>query len=61
MDTKKKSIFKSFSWQISHGIIAMLFAYLISGKLYVAAAIAGVELLWEPVAYYLHERAWSKF
>lgn len=36
-------------------------AYLITGEIEVAGALAVLELIWETTAFYLHERAWAKW
>lgn len=60
-DSKKKSLIKSISWQLVHMSLVAGAAYLLTGEWEIAGTLAVLELMWETIAYYLHERAWAKW
>lgn len=61
MDSKKRSIVKSITWQFVHlGFVAGLI-YIYTGEWEYASLGAIAYLAWESTAYYFHERAWAKF
>lgn len=60
MDSRKRSLYKSISWHILHVIMVASVAYIVTGSVKIAAILASAEMIWESVAYYMHERAWSK-
>ena len=60
-DSRKKSLYKSLSWHILHITMVATIAYVVTGSVAIAAILASAELVWESVAFYLHERAWAKF
>jgi uncharacterized membrane protein len=60
-DSKKKSLAKSITWQITHMVLVAGTILILTGKWEIASIAAIAELVWETVAYYLHERAWAKF
>lgn len=60
-ESHKRSIIKAISWQIVHMTVVGGVAWLITGEWEVAGTLAFLELLWETVAFYLHERAWNRF
>ena len=51
---------KTMSFAIVHFSVAFSVAYLMSGSILVGGSIALVEPVINTVAYYLHERAWSR-
>lgn len=60
-ESKGRSVAKTISWQIVHMVLVAGVAWLITGKWEIAGVLAILELIWETVLYYLHERAWNKF
>ena len=61
MDSKKKSIIKSITWQFVHlGFVAGLI-YIYTCEWEYASLGALAYLAWESTAYYFHERAWARF
>ena len=60
-DTTKKSVFKTISWHTLHVLMVGLIAYIVTGRLDLAALLASLEFIWESVAYFAHERLWAKF
>lgn len=59
-DSKTKSLLKTLSWRAVATIITMIIAYFIIGDLTVALSIGAFDVIIKMVAYYFHERAWSK-
>lgn len=60
MDSNKRSIAKSVSWHLLHITMVAVIAYIVTGSVQIAAILASVELIWESVAYYAHERVWAR-
>lgn len=67
MESTKRSLFKTLSWETFHlvgvaGVIAVI-TYMITGEIEYEYATLGalVYILWEALGYFLHERVWAKF
>jgi uncharacterized membrane protein len=60
LSSHRKSIYKSLTWRITASADTFAISLLITGKIDIAGAIAGVEVFSKILLYYLHERAWSK-
>ncbi|MDX2217509.1 MAG: DUF2061 domain-containing protein [Burkholderiales bacterium] len=52
---------KTFSFAIVHMSVAFGVGYLMTGSVAVGSALALVEPLVNSVAYFFHEKAWSRF
>lgn len=52
---------KTMSFALVHFSVAFSVGYLMSGSLLVGGAIALVEPAINTVAYYFHERVWSRY
>jgi uncharacterized membrane protein len=61
MDSKKRSLYKTISWQIVHMSFVAGTIFLLTGEWEIAGIAAIAELVWESLAYYGHERVWAKF
>ena len=59
-DSKTKSLLKTLSWRAVATLITMIIAYFIVGDLTVALSIGAFDVIIKMVAYYFHERAWSR-
>lgn len=55
------SLTKTATFACVHFGVAFGIAYLLTGSVSIAGAIALIEPLANTVAYYFHERAWSRF
>ena len=55
-----RTLVKTISWRILATSDTFLIAWLITGKLDWAGAIAGIEVVTKMFLYYMHERAWTK-
>jgi uncharacterized membrane protein len=61
METKKKSLFKTITWQLVHMIMVAGTILILTGEWEIAGIAAIAELFWESALYFVHERAWAKF
>ena len=61
MVNKSRHIAKTLTWRIIASLDTFIIAWLITGKLDWASAIAGVEVLTKMILYYGHERVWYKY
>jgi uncharacterized membrane protein len=55
------SIAKTGTFALVHFAVAFTVAYLLTGSIPIAGALAVLEPLANTVAYLLHERAWARF
>lgn len=67
MESKKKSLLKTLSWETFHligvaGVIAAI-TYIMTGEVEYEYATLGalVYIMWEALGYFLHERVWARF
>ena len=51
---------KTVSFAVLHFTVAFLVAYLLTGSITIASALALIEPLANTVAFFFHERAWSR-
>jgi uncharacterized membrane protein len=61
MESAKKSLLKTITWQLLHMVMVAGTILLLTGKWEIAGIAAIAELFWESVLYFVHERAWAKF
>jgi len=60
MESKvKRSLAKTLTWRILATSDTFLIAWLITGQLDWAGAIAGIEVITKMFLYYMHERGWN--
>lgn len=55
------SLAKTGTFALVHFAVAFTIAYLLTGSVPIAGALALIEPLANTVAYLLHERAWARF
>ena len=60
MDTKRKSIIKTFSWRFLATTTTFIISWIITGSVLVGAGIATIEFWAKLVLYYAHERVWAR-
>ena len=53
------AVIKTVTFAIVHFLVAFSIAYLLTGDLGIASALALIEPLANTVAYYFHERVWQ--
>jgi uncharacterized membrane protein len=58
---KKRHIAKTISYRIVSTLIGFLIMWSATGSVKIGAAFGIAELVYKPIQYYLHERAWYKW
>ena len=58
-ETLKRSLLKTISWRVIGTQDTLLIAFLITGRVYQALTIGGIELISKMALYFFHERAWN--
>lgn len=53
-----RSVAKAISWRVLGSLDTLGVAFLVTGHLGAASAVASFEVLTKTVLYYVHERAW---
>jgi uncharacterized membrane protein len=61
MESTKRSLTKTLSWEFVHLVIIAGVIYVITGEWEYATLGALVYIAWEALAYFIHERIWAKF
>jgi uncharacterized membrane protein len=61
METTKRSLIKTLSWEFVHLVIIAGVIYVITGEWEYATLGALIYIAWEALAYFIHERIWAKF
>ena len=59
-ESNGRSIVKTISWRLLATLTTAAIVYAFTGKLNVALAVGGIEVLLKLVLYYFHERTWNK-
>lgn len=59
-DTPRRSLVKTISWRLTGSGATFLISYLIAGNFAVAGSIATIQLIFNTVLYFLHERVWNR-
>ena len=57
---KIRHLLKTLTWRVVATTDTFLIAWLITGKIDWASAIAGIEVITKMFLYYMHERIWYK-
>jgi uncharacterized membrane protein len=55
------SLAKTATFAVLHFTVAFTIAYLLTGSIGIASALALIEPMANTVAFFFHERAWSRF
>ena len=58
-ESRLRSILKSLSWRVVATLTTITIAYLVTGKIFIAFQIGGIEIIAKVIIYYFHERAWQ--
>ena len=61
METHKRSIAKAITFRIIATIITLIVVWAFTRNIAISAGVTITENLIKMVAYYFHERAWTKF
>jgi uncharacterized membrane protein len=59
-DTARRSLVKTISWRITGSGATFLISYAILGNLAVSGTIATIQLIFNTILYFIHERIWNK-
>ena len=59
MESKKRSIAKSFTWRVFSFLTIVLVTLIITGSTRMALGVGIADAVVKTVIYYLHERWWS--
>lgn len=59
MDTAKRSIAKTISWRLTGSGATFAIGYAILGDIGVSGTIAVIQLTFNTLLYFLHERIWN--
>ena len=58
-ESERRSILKTVSWRFWATITTAILVYVFTGKIELAAAIGGIEVVVKLILYFAHERAWN--
>ena len=58
-ESKRRSIFKAISWRFWATLTTAILVFAFTGKIELAAAIGGIEIVIKMILYFVHERAWN--
>ena len=61
MESTKRSLTKTLSWEFVHLVIIAGVIFVITGEWEYATLGALAYIAWEALAYFIHERIWAKF
>jgi len=59
-DTTCRSLVKTISWRITGSTATFLISYAIIGSVAVSGTIAIIQLIFNTILYFIHERIWNK-
>lgn len=59
-DTPGRSLVKTISWRITGSGATFLISYVVLGDVTVSGTIAAIQLTFNTLLYFLHERVWDK-
>ena len=58
-DTPKRSLAKTISWRITGSGATFAISYAVLGDFSVSGTIAVIQLTFNTILYFIHERAWN--
>ena len=59
MDTRLRSLVKTVSWRLTGTLCTFLISYAILGDIATSSAIAIIQLTFNTIVFYIHERIWN--
>jgi adenylylsulfate kinase len=59
-ESHTRSLVKAISWRALGTIDTFVLSWIITGRVDLAAAIGGVEIITKTALFYMHERAWTR-
>ena len=60
MDTPARSLAKTISWRITGSGATFIISYAILGDATISGTIAAIQLTFNTLLYFIHERVWNK-
>ena len=60
MESTKRSLVKTISWRITGSLATFIISYLIIGNIAVSGTIALIQVTFNTILYFIHERIWNK-
>lgn len=60
MDTPARSLVKTISWRITGSGATFLISYAVLGDVTISGTIAIIQLTFNTLLYFVHERVWNK-
>ena len=60
MESSARSIAKTVSWRITGSTATFAISYLVLGDIAISSTIAVIQLIFNTVLYFIHERIWNK-
>ena len=58
-ESRRRSVLKTISWRFWATLTTAILVYIFTGKIELAAAIGGIEVVIKMILYFVHERAWN--
>lgn len=59
-ETSQRSLVKTVSWRITGSTATFLISYIVLGNITVSGTIAVIQLTFNTLLYFLHERVWNR-
>ncbi|MDH5759760.1 MAG: DUF2061 domain-containing protein [Gemmatimonadota bacterium] len=59
-ESRPRSLAKALSWRVLATMVTVALVFAFTGRLDIAVALGGVEVLAKLAVYYLHERVWQR-
>ena len=59
-DSKKKSLYKAFSWRLVASVTTGLLAFIVTKKPLPSLGIVAMDIPVKLLFYYVHERVWER-
>lgn len=59
MESKFRSLIKTISWRITGTVCTFLISWIILGDIKTSSAIAIIQLTFNSIVFYFHERLWN--
>jgi len=60
IESRIRAVVKTISWRISATLITVFLVYIFVGRIDIAAAVGGFEIVCKLIFYYFHERVWNR-
>ena len=60
MESAKRSLAKTISWRITGSTATFIISYVVLGSVTVSGTIAIIQLTFNTLLYFVHERVWNK-